>query len=122
MCAQCHRMEGRGQVVGPDLTLLSRQGDRLAVLRSLLEPSREVAPQFHPYEVSLRNGDKFVGFLLRSSSTEVFRDLTGREVSFPEAEVLSRREINTSIMPAGLPLQLTDGELRDLLAFLMAPR
>jgi putative membrane-bound dehydrogenase-like protein len=120
LCASCHRQSGRGNVVGPDLTLIAQQGDRLAILRSILEPHREVAPQFYPSLVKLKDGTEFTGILLRSSSSEVFRDLTGKERSFPEADVISRTEIKMSLMPPGLIMSLTDAELRDLLAFLTA--
>ena len=107
-----------GNVVGPDLTLIAQQGDRAAILRSILEPHREVAPQFYPSLVKLKDGTEFTGILLRSSSSEVFRDLTGKERAFPEADVISRTEIKMSLMPPGLVMSLTDAELRDLLAFL----
>jgi|UniRef100_UPI003784BEA2 putative membrane-bound dehydrogenase-like protein len=118
LCASCHRQSGRGNVVGPDLTLIAQQGDRAAILRSILEPHREVAPQFYPSLVKLKDGTEFTGILLRSSSSEVFRDLTGKERAFPEADVISRTEIKMSLMPPGLVMSLTDAELRDLLAFL----
>jgi putative heme-binding domain-containing protein len=118
LCASCHRHSGRGNVVGPDLTLVAQQGNRAAILRSILEPHREVAPQFYPSLVKLKDGTEFTGILLRSSSTEVFRDLTGKERSFPEADILSRTELKTSLMPPGLVLSMTDKELRDLLEFL----
>lgn len=121
LCASCHRHSGRGNVVGPDLTLVAQQGDRAAILHSILEPHREVAPQFYPSRVKLKDGTEFAGILLRSSNTEVFRDLTGRERSFPEADILSRTELKTSLMPPGLVLSMTDKELRDLLEFL-SPR
>lgn len=120
LCASCHRHSGRGTVLGPDLTLIASQGDRESLLRSILEPHREVAPQFYPSHVKLKDGTEFTGILLRSSSTEVFRDLTGKERSFPKEAILSRTELKTSLMPAGLVLSLTDPELRDLLAFLQA--
>ncbi|MFO1482454.1 MAG: PVC-type heme-binding CxxCH protein [Verrucomicrobiaceae bacterium] len=118
ICSTCHRHSGRGNVVGPDLTLVAQQGDRAAILRSILEPHREVAPQFYPSVVELKDGTTFTGILLRSSSTEVFRDLTGKEKSFPEADIVKRTELRTSLMPPGLVLTLTNAELRDLLAFL----
>jgi len=121
-CSTCHRHSGRGNVVGPDLTLIAQQGDRTAILRSILEPHREVAPQFYPSQVKLKDGTEFIGILLRSSSTEVFRDLTGKERSFPEADVISRTELKTSLMPMGLVMSLTEAELRDLLAFLTTSR
>jgi putative heme-binding domain-containing protein len=118
LCSSCHRHNGRGNVVGPDLTLIAQQGDRAAILRSFLEPHREVAPQFYPSVVELKDGTTFTGILLRSSSTEVFRDLTGKEKSFPEADIVKRAELRTSLMPPGLVMSLTNEELRDLLAFL----
>ncbi|OYW77259.1 MAG: hypothetical protein B7Z37_04995 [Verrucomicrobia bacterium 12-59-8] len=118
LCATCHRHSGRGNVVGPDLSLVVQQGDRAAILRSILEPSREVAPQFYPSQVKLKDGSEFVGIMLRSSNTEVFRDLTGKERSFPQTDIVKRTELKTSLMPQGLVMSLTDEELRDLLAFL----
>jgi putative membrane-bound dehydrogenase-like protein len=118
LCATCHRHSGRGNVVGPDLSLVARQGDRAAILRSILEPSREVAPQFYPSQVKLKDGSEFIGILLRSSNTEVFRDLTGKERSFPQTDIVKRTELKTSLMPQGLVMSLTDAEVRDLLAFL----
>jgi putative membrane-bound dehydrogenase-like protein len=118
LCSNCHRHSGRGNVVGPDLTLVAQQGDRAAILRSILEPHREVAPQFYPSLVKLKDGTEFMGILLRSSSSDVFRDLTGKERSFPETDIVSRTELKTSLMPPGLVMSLTDAELRDLLAFL----
>ncbi|HEY1052175.1 MAG TPA: PVC-type heme-binding CxxCH protein [Prosthecobacter sp.] len=118
ICSTCHRHSGRGNVVGPDLTFVAQQGDRAAILRSILEPHREVAPQFYPSQVKLKDGTEFTGILLRSSSVETFRDLTGRERTFPQTDIVSRTELKTSLMPAGLVMSLTDSELRDLLAFL----
>lgn len=118
LCAGCHRHSGRGNVVGPDLSLVSRQGNREAILRSILEPQREVAPQFYPTQLKLKDGSDFMGILLRSSSTEVFRDLTGKERTFQKTDIVQRTELKTSIMPPGLVATMTDRELRDLLAFL----
>jgi putative heme-binding domain-containing protein len=118
LCATCHRHSGRGNVVGPDLSLISRQGDQTALLRSILEPSREVAPQFYPTLLKLKDGTDFSGILLRSSNTEVFRDPTGRERVFKPADIVERTDLKSSLMPPGLVGALTDAELRDLLAFL----
>ncbi|WP_176159519.1 PVC-type heme-binding CxxCH protein [Prosthecobacter debontii] len=121
LCASCHRHTGRGNIVGPDLTFVAAQGDRTAILRSILEPQREVAPQFYPIQLKLADGSDFIGILLRSSDTEVYRDITGKERTFKKHEILSRTELKTSLMPPGLVASLTDAELRDLLAFLMTP-
>ena len=118
LCSACHRHSGRGNVVGPDLSLVAQQGDPRAILQSILEPNRDVAPQFFPTQLELKDGTEFTGILLRSSSVDVFRDLTGKERSFKPTDIVKRAELKTSLMPAGLVATLTDLELRDLLAFL----
>lgn len=118
LCGNCHRHSGRGNVVGPDLSMIGSQSDREGLLRSILEPHREVAPQFFPNQLKLADGTEFTGILLRSSSTEVYRDITGKERVFKPEEIVSVTGLKTSLMPPGLPTLLTDGELRDLLAFL----
>lgn len=120
LCANCHRHSGRGTVLGPNLSLIAKQGDRAAILRSILEPQREVAPQFYPSHVKLKDGTEFIGIMLRSSSSEAFRDLTGKEVSYLKEQILERTEMKTSLMPPALVATMTDAELRDLLAFLMS--
>ncbi len=118
LCATCHRHSGRGNVVGPDLSLIARQSDAKGTLQSILEPNREVAPQYFPTLLKLADGGEFIGIMLRSSSIEVYRDITGRERTFKKADILGRTELKTSLMPPGLVATLTDEELRDLLAFI----
>ncbi len=120
LCATCHRHRGRGNVVGPDLSLIARQGDQASILRSILEPNREVAPQYYTTVLELADGTVFSGLLLRSSNTEVFRDATGQERTFQTADIVQRKELKTSLMPTDLVAQLADQELRDLLAVLTA--
>ncbi len=120
-CVTCHRHAGRGGVVGPDLSLVAEGVDATQLLRSLLQPSRDVAPQFYPWQLLLEDGQVFTGIMLRkggSSGREFYRDATGAEQSFPKSEIAIRQELRTSLMPEGLFKTLTDRELRDLLAFL----
>jgi putative membrane-bound dehydrogenase-like protein len=117
-CSSCHRYYGRGSVVGPDLSFVSRQGTQRVILQSILEPNREVAPQFYTTILELDDGKIFTGILLRSSSIEVYRDQQGKERTFQKSEIVRRKERKTSLMPTGLVEQFTDDELRDLLAFL----
>ena len=118
VCSVCHRHGGRGNIVGPDLSAIAQQGDRKAILQSILEPDREVAPQFYPTRLTLKDGGEFTGILLRSSTVDVFRDLTGRERTFQKSDMVERTELRTSVMPPGLLASLADSEIRDLLAFL----
>ncbi|MEQ1858479.1 MAG: PVC-type heme-binding CxxCH protein [Chthoniobacteraceae bacterium] len=119
-CSNCHQRSGRGSIVGPDLTAIGGQNDEAWLLQAILDPSRDVAPQFYATALEMKDGSTFVGIPLRDGggATAVFRDLTGTERQINRAEVVSRTELQTSVMPPGLLTMLTDREIRDLLAFL----
>jgi hypothetical protein len=122
-CATCHPHSGRGNVVGPDLSAVSARGDAAWLLQAILDPSRDVAPQYHARALELKDGSGFVGILLRDGGggREYYRDLTGSERAIATDDVVRREELTTSVMPPGLLAMLTDREIRDLLAFLAAP-
>lgn len=45
-CFKCHIVDGRGGRVGPDLSRAVGTMNRERLIQSILEPSREIAPQF----------------------------------------------------------------------------
>jgi len=119
-CANCHMHNGRGNIVGPDLSVVGDRGDDAWLLQAILDPSRDVAPQFYPISMEMKDGSTFVGFLLRDGggATATYRDLTGAERSIKRGDIVRREELKSSVMPPGLITMLTDREIRDLLAFL----
>ena len=119
-CSKCHRHLGRGSVVGPDLSAVSNVGDSSRLLRSILQPSQDVDPQYFPRMLITDDGRAFTGIMLRDGGggNEVYRDKTGRERVFKTAAITERKELHTSMMPDGLVDTLTDRELRDLIAFM----
>lgn len=119
-CSKCHRQAGRGGVVGPDLSAASNLGDPNRLLRALLEPSREIDPQYYPRMLVTADGQVFTGIFLRDGGggREFFRDNTGREQVFNTEDIVQRKELSKSMMPEGLVDLMTDREIRDLLLFL----
>jgi putative heme-binding domain-containing protein len=119
-CSKCHRHRGRGSVVGPDLSAVSNAGSPDRILRSILQPSRDVDPQYFPRMLITDDGHIFTGIMLRDGGggNEVYRDNTGRERIFKTENIIERKELHTSMMPEGLVDTLTDRELRDLIAFM----
>jgi putative heme-binding domain-containing protein len=120
-CSRCHRFDGRGNNVGPDLTKIGQRGVEW-LLTSILQPSRDVAPGFRQWRIELKDGTERIGISLRKGShSEDYRGADGKEFSVRLADVEARSEIDTSMMPEGLPQTMTAKELRDVLAFLRTP-
>jgi putative heme-binding domain-containing protein len=119
-CANCHQVEGRGGRIGPDLTLVAGQLSRERLIDSILNPSKEVAPQFVAYAVRKEDGTTFTGVFVGEDGArnQQFGDAEGQIQRVAAEQIEDRHPVDKSLMPDNYGQALTVGELRDLLAFL----
>jgi len=118
-CSACHRIDGRGATIGPDLSRvgLIRSGDDL--LEAIVMPSATYARGYEPVNVTTKSGRSHYGRLLReSASAVVVVDASGASVRVPRGDVASIEAGRVSLMPPGLDRLLSADELADLLAYL----
>lgn len=120
-CFRCHEFEGRGHTVGPELSTIGQSMTRERLVQSLVDPSREIAPQFTSYTILKRDGEVLTGIHTGDEVDGRMRyvDQNGRVFFVHPNEVERRQPSSQSIMPEGLLDQLTQQELRDLVAFLL---
>ncbi|MDB5311817.1 MAG: Cytochrome c [Gemmataceae bacterium] len=117
-CSLCHRVDGRGADVGPDLSLIGRT-DRRWIVESILQPSAVVAPHYLPWKIETTDGRVLTGLLVGTHLDEsVYVDQKGLRFKVDARDVASAVPTRTSIMPDGLLDRLTDQEVRDLVAYL----
>jgi putative membrane-bound dehydrogenase-like protein len=119
-CARCHRIEDFGGNIGPDLSVISRASDRKKILESILEPSKEIAPQFVQHTVETKDGETWSG-LLTSQNKDGSVTLTlsdGRAIMIPASKIESHTTSKVSLMPEGLQQAMSPDDLQDLIAFL----
>ncbi|MFT4589031.1 MAG: putative membrane-bound dehydrogenase-like protein [Candidatus Binatia bacterium] len=120
-CFRCHVHNGRGTTVGPDLTRLGQGATKEWLLESILQPSKEMGPEYIPWIIRTKDGEEQTGLgLTKGGRVENYRDATGRRFGVKVEDIASREETNVSLMPPGLAEAMTAEELKDLLAFLMA--
>jgi putative membrane-bound dehydrogenase-like protein len=121
-CYRCHRVEGRGQDLGPDLSTIGRR-ERAHLLESLLQPSTLIAPHYQSWSIETSDGKVHTGMLLRTYLDEyTYLDTKGKQFKLITRDIVDSRPVASSIMPEGLADLLTDQELRDLLAYLVSCR
>lgn len=117
-CATCHRAGGEGHPVGPDLVTMKTMG-REKLLVSILDPNREVAPQFIAYNVEKKDGESVMGVIVSENGTSVtMRMPSGLETTLPRSEIASMRSGGQSMMPEGMEAGLLIPDMADLLAFI----
>ncbi|MFO0868289.1 MAG: PA14 domain-containing protein [Pirellulales bacterium] len=124
-CVGCHKLNSEGREWGPDLTKLEPQKHTTDhLLRSILEPSREIADKYQPYVFVLDSGKVVTGMILEESPTQVKVLVDplakGEPAVLDKSEIEERRKSPASIMPQGLLNKLTREEILDLIAYLFA--
>lgn len=135
-CFVCHRVNGRGGDVGPDLSMIGAALDRAKLVESILDPSRDIAPLFVSWQIATKGGEEFEGRILSEDppGTLSFVDPQGKNRLVPAAvtlidargqtrripleEIRERRALKSSLMPEKLTAVVTRREFRDLIEFL----
>jgi len=120
-CLTCHFVQGRGHRVGPDLSGIGARAKEV-VLVDLLDPSRQVSPDFVAYTLITRDGQVLSGLLASETAGGItLRRAEGAQDFVPRAQIEELRSSGQSLMPAGLEQNLSEENISDLLAFLARP-
>jgi putative membrane-bound dehydrogenase-like protein len=118
-CVTCHRMEGVGGNVGPDLTRLWDTHSIEKVVESILEPSKEIKEGYQSYVATTKKGQVYVGLKVSQTADEVvLRDATGKDVRLATLDIEDLSPSKLSLMPENAISQLTYDQFIDLIAFL----
>jgi putative heme-binding domain-containing protein len=118
-CSICHRIRDEGKSIGPDLSNLPAK-DAASVLKDIREPNASINPDYVAYNVAINNGESLTGFV-RAQDEQSLRLVAadGNESILKRAEVKSLSPSSTSLMPTGLLDAVDEGQIRDLLTFLL---
>ena len=123
-CSRCHTIDGRGSAVGPDLSKIRQRVASEGVewlLETILQPSKQMAPQYTPWQIVTTDGKILVGLPRRKGGNqEAYLGIDGKEFLVKKPDIELHREMATSIMPDGLLQNLTLHELNDLIAFIVS--
>ncbi len=121
-CFKCHRLNGMGGIVGPDLTNAGRRFGTRDLLETLLDPSKEVSDQYQAMVFQLANGQTVVGRVVNLSGDNymVQEDMMnpGRLRNINVNQIEDMRPARESMMPRGLLDTFTADEIYDLLAYM----
>jgi putative heme-binding domain-containing protein len=118
-CTSCHRVQGTGNTLGPDLSKIATKYTRAQILESILEPSKSIDPKYVAYLIETTDGRNHTGLLAEKNDKEIVLKMQGdKEVRIPANKVEHMAPQKNSIMPELLLRDLTAEQAADLLEFL----
>jgi putative heme-binding domain-containing protein len=123
-CFACHRFDGEGGAVGPDLTALSGRFSPRDILESILDPGKTISDQYAAVQILMLDGRIITGRIVNLSG-DSFQ--VNENMLAPNATVgVDRKQIDemmpskVSMMPKGLLDTLNQEEVLDLMAYLLS--
>jgi len=117
-CANCHRLEGLGHAVGPDLAALNNRS-REVLFIAMLDPSRAVEDRYLDYAVRTSDGQTLTGMLREETGTSItLAAAEGKTATILRSEIERIQSSGKSLMPEGVEKDITPAEMADVAAYL----
>ena len=118
-CANCHKMFGEGNTIGPDLTGSNR--DNLGyLLDNVIDPSRIVPAELQQSAVLLTDGRVMTGCITQNDAQTITIQTINEVHRVSREDIETIRKLSTSLMPDGILTPLSDLQVRDLFGFLQS--
>ena len=118
-CLRCHRINGEGSRVAPDLSDIGAVRSAGSLQRSLLDPVSQMMPINRPVRVVTKDGRTITGRRLNEDTYTVqLIDEEERLLSLTKADLREYTVLTTSPMPSYK--DLTADELADVIAYLLS--
>lgn len=118
ICAACHKAENVGHELGPNLATIKNRGPEF-ILLNVLDPNREVNPQYANYVLLTEDGRALSGMLTGETANSVtLTRAEGASDTVLRVDIDELRSTGLSIMPEGMEKQIDQRALADLIAYL----
>jgi putative heme-binding domain-containing protein len=120
-CMVCHKFADKGNDVGPHLgTIKAWTAEQLVT--NILDPNREVSPNFALYLVETNDGRTLSGLIASETAGNLtLKRADGGTDTVLRSEIKSLTSPGISLMPEGLEAAITPQQMADLIAYLKAP-
>jgi putative heme-binding domain-containing protein len=122
-CATCHKLEGLGGNVGPDLTHVWETQTIEKLVESMLDPSKEIKEGYQAFRATTTGGVVHVGLKVADTPQSItIRDANGKDTTIARKDLDDLKPSPVSLMPDNVVSQLGYDQFIDLLAFLKSQK
>jgi cytochrome c oxidase cbb3-type subunit III len=122
-CSSCHRVNGRGGQLGPDLSRIGSARARAGLLSKLRGSSDVIRPGYEPVTLLTREGQKIRGVKKNEDEFSIqIMDTQERLHGYLKANLIALTVDEQSLMPVYGPDRLIARDVDDLLQYLTTLR
>ena len=122
-CMACHRVQGKGQNLGPDLSDMGLRAKTEYIIRAILDPSADIIEGYQQAHLQLKSGGEVFGMVQGETAKSLkiyLADGSARDIA--KGDIQKRTILETSGMPPSYPFLLSAQDTADLTAWLLQQR
>ena len=123
-CSSCHRYNGDGGAVGPDLSGVAGRFSPRDLIESMIDPNKEISDQYGMINVTKKNGEVVSGRVanLNGDTLNIAENMLapGDFANVNRGDIQKIEPSTVSPMPGGLLNSLERDEALDLVAYLLS--
>ena len=99
-CTKCHVLSGKQQLAGPSLAVIGDKYTRDQLIKSVLEPSAGIHPDYASQVIITSNGKTLTGVLQSRTAKDLrLLDAEGKLLRILVADIEEQKRSKTSLMP-----------------------
>ena len=118
-CVACHSISKGEQMKGPFMGQIGSIMNREQIAESILKPNASISQGFATVLITAKGDRTLMGFITEETAAKVvMRNIAGEVFTVKTSDILTRKEMDQSMMPAGLANALSYDELASLVTFL----
>ncbi|MBI1312328.1 c-type cytochrome [bacterium] len=117
-CRRCHKVQGSGGEVGPDLSVVGKEKNREYLLEAIVTPSAKIAKGFETVIAIMDSGKVYSGIVRSDEGDTLKLMLADGSIVDLKKDEIDETAKGQSAMPADLIKHLSAADLRDLVEYL----
>ena len=122
-CGSCHRVNGRGGALGPDLSRVGSSRSRALLAREIRDASASIVPGYSAVTLVTKDGQRIRGARKGEDAYSIqIMDTRERLQGYLKADLREVIAEKTSLMPDFAADRLKDGDLNDIVGYLATLR
>lgn len=120
-CSACHSVDGKTELLGPNLKDVGHVYSREELLEEIKFPSLRIKPSMIASRITVKKGEALLGRIVSADAQRVRLMVVGnRIIDIPRANIEKEEFVKTSLMYDGLLEGMSEEEINAILSYLMS--
>ena len=118
-CSTCHQVNGEGMDFGPKLSEIGSKLPKEGQYLAIIHPDAGISFGYEGWEVKFKDGSTMTGIVSSKTETDIQMKFPGGMVqNYKMADVVSIKQIDSSMMPSGIQESMSTQDMVDLVEYL----